>query len=425
MAQPAATARRARPAAALVALTVVLAALGSFATPVEAADLFPPGTTGYDRSFPACGLPPPDGPYAFAIIGATGGRAFTHNACLAEQHAVAAASGYQPALYMNLKSPIGSNADQALTGPRGTCQPADAECLAYNFGYKTAQHAVAYATSQQAIASSWWLDVETTSSWSADPATNAVLIGGAIDYLQAQGVVVGIYSAQNQWAQIAGDYRPGLPVWLSAALDAATAPTYCPRTFGGGEVVLVQYFVGEHDLNYACTAADRIAVILSAPLGPAGSAAVVDTTGDCLNVRPQPGFTAGSSACLATGTQVTVIGEAATADGYVWQRIFSLSVSGWVAGTFLRAGTAGTVLTETATLSPPPASRGVNAASWSGGSLTDLVAQAPGATSVWVFEGGRPHGYIVGAPPFANVAFGTLYPSGVLPAKTIVFVVQV
>src|ERR1044072_359894 len=82
---------------------VLLLAVG--AQRAEAVGLFPAGTTGYDVSWPSCNLAPPAGPFSFLVIGATGGRAFTHNPCLAAEAAWAARTGIAPALYINMKSP--------------------------------------------------------------------------------------------------------------------------------------------------------------------------------------------------------------------------------------------------------------------------------------------------------------------------------
>jgi hypothetical protein len=320
---------------AMLLIALVLASL-AISTTAIAAEIFPPGTTGYDLSWPQCSVSAPAKPLTFVIIGATGGKAFTHNPCLAGQYAWAAASGRQPSLYMNLKSPVGSSAEEALSGPKGVCRPDDQACQAYNFGYKTAQDAVAYATSLHASAASWWLDVETTSSWSGDTAMNAVVIGAAIDFLKAQGATVGIYSSQSQWGEIAGSYRPGLPVWVSAAPSPAAAPSYCSRAFGGGQVLLVQYMSGIDDVNYACTTADWLAAVESVPLGSSGSRATVAIDSDCLNVRAQAGFAGSASTCLAAGTQVTLLDGSVLADGYRWQLVSLGSITGWVASNYLR-----------------------------------------------------------------------------------------
>ena len=418
----------------LAAVLIVAALAWSVAPGVaRAADLFPPGTTGYDRSWPDCTAPLPP-PHRFGIVGVTGGKAFNENPCLAEEFAWAAASGHQPSLYMNLKSPVGTNADEALSGPRGVCRPGDEACRAYNFGYKAAQHALAYAASQQATgAASWWLDIETMSSWSADTAMNAIVIGAAIDSLRAQGQTVGIYSSQSQWVEIAGAYAPGGPIWVSAAPDAAAAPGYCTHTFGGGEVLLVQYIVGIYDANYACTAQDRAALVDAAPVGPPGSRAVIAAGGDCLNVRGEAGFTGAATVCLASGTEVTILEGSAVRDGYRWQRIASIAapgsahpvpLTGWVAATYLRALGTGTASPSPAP-APTPAGRfaaapifgpgGQALAVFDGGSVDQLeaAAHATGATGIWAQD---PRGsyqlLIVHGPAFANAAFRATFSAG-------------
>ncbi len=391
--------------------------LFAFTGTALAADLFPPGTTGYDLSFPECDIARPPLPFSFAIVGATGGKAFNHNPCLSSEYTWALLSGRQPALYMNLKSPVGTSADQALTGPRGTCQPNDQACLAYNFGYKAAQDALAYATSQRVTASSWWLDIETMSSWSTDTSMNAIVIGAAIDYLKAQGATVGIYSTPSQWAEIAGNYTPGLPVWVTTAPSAALAPTFCPRGFAGGQVQLVQYIVGQYDGNYACTAADRTAVIPSPVLGPPGSLATIASDGDCLNLRAQPGLTGAPRTCLAAGSQVTVLDGSSVSDGFRWQLVSASGTTGWVASNYLHAGA----------VTPPPPAQGTFAAApvfgpsgqalvvYNGGTIDQLEAAAStiGATGIWAQDpGGTYRLLIVRGPAFANAAFRSAFPTG-------------
>jgi hypothetical protein len=409
-------------------VSVVLASFFSYSTRVSAAEVFPEGSTGHDVSFPQCSVALPRMPYAFGIVGVTGGKPFNHNPCLGSQYAWAAQSGRQPSLYMNLKSPVGTNAEEALTGPAGNCAPADQACLAHNFGYKAAQHAVTYARLQNAIAASWWLDIETMNTWSGDTAMNAIVIGSAIEFLKTQGVPVGIYSAPDQWRQIAGTYSPGLPVWIAMAPSASTAPTYCSRSFAGGEVQLVQYIVGGFDMNYVCRPADRL-IGSTGPVGPAGSTAVVASDGDCLNVRTAPGLSAIVTTCLPNGAHVTLMQGTAQADGYRWQQISSGTVSGWVADRYLQAVALGPTTPPVAipvvatpppaptqperpfgAVLPPPGSFGL--AVWSGlsGTTAEEAAAFLGATpgnAIYVAdstgEGFLAH--VVGAPAVVNSPF--------------------
>ena len=410
-------------------LTLSVASSGT----AHAADLFPAGSTGYDISFPQCSGPLPAKPYAFGIVGATGGRAFTTNPCFATQYAWAAQGAAPPGVYVNLKSPIGSNADEALTGPAGTCVPTNQTCLGYNFGYKTAQHAVTFVRAQNVTPSSWWLDIETMSSWSTDTKMNAVVIGAATDYLRTQGMTVGIYSNPGQWIEIAGTYSPGLPMWIAMAPNAATAPVWCSKPFAGGEIHLVQYIVGGFDNNYVCRAQDRIPPppVPATPVGPVGSAATIAADGDCLNVRAQAGLTATSNGCLASGTRVTLLEGALIADGMAWQRVSAGAVSGWAAAQFLRAGEPTPTSTPVPTPTPTPTPTGTFAgtpvfsatgqalAVFHGGTVDQLesASMAIGATGIWAQESnGTYQLLIVRGPVFANAPFRSAFPTGFLGA---------
>ncbi len=414
----------------LVLLVSLLTLFAASSGTAHAVDLFPAGSTGYDISFPQCNGPMPAKPFPFGIVGATGGKAFTTNPCFAPQWAWALQGGAPPAVYFNLKSPIGTNADEALTGPAGICRPDDQTCQAYNFGYKTAQHAVAFTRAQNATASSWWLDIETMSSWSTDTKMNAVVIGAAIDYLRTQGIAIGIYSNPSQWLEIAGTYSPGLPMWIAIAPNAASAPTWCSKPFAGGEIHLVQYIAGGFDNNYVCRPPDRIPPppMPATPVGPVGSAATIAAEGDCLNLRAQAGLTSTSHTCLATGTRVTLLEGALTVDGMRWQRVSSGALSGWVAAQFLRTGeptATPTVIVPTPTPTPTPTGTfagtpvfsptGQAFAVFHGGTIDQLesASMSIGATGIWAQEpGGTYQLLIVRGPAFANAPFRSAFPKG-------------
>jgi hypothetical protein len=212
------------------------------------------GTAGYDISWPQCDLVYPTTLYDFGIVGVTGGRPYTRNACLASEYSWAMEGiSTAPALYMNLDAPSGPSLTYGETGPIVGCASGDTTCQAYNYGYGAAQAAVAYAHSQSAQATTWWLDIEMDDAWTSDTALNYHIIQGAIAYLKALRLSVGIYSTPYQWAQIAGNNRPGLPVWVAGAPTNNPA-AYCSsgHGFGGGPIWLVQYADGQYDGDYAC-----------------------------------------------------------------------------------------------------------------------------------------------------------------------------
>jgi hypothetical protein len=255
-------------------LVATLATLIALTSSGSAASPYPAGGTGYDVSWPQCNMTLPAPPYAFGIVGVTGGRAFTHNACLKDQYTWAKAQGGPTAVYINMKYPSGTTIGERDTGPAGTCAKTDVHCQAYNYGYKTAKDAVDYAKTQ-GVASplTWWLDIETESTWSNDKAMNAVVISAAIDFLKSVQAPIGIYSTAYQWSLIAGDYKPALPNWVGGASDLADARARCATgAFGGGEVQLVQYMGATYAQDYACTAAD-----LTATPTPTASATVTAT----------------------------------------------------------------------------------------------------------------------------------------------------
>ena len=202
-------------------------------------DPYAAGTTGYDISWPQCGHSYPPAPVALGIVGANGGKAFTHNPCLASQ---AAWAGQPAAIYINLNSPPTGSPD-AQSGPAGACAPTDTGCMAYNYGYNAAVDTFGYATASGASSGVWWLDVETANTWDPNTANNDLTIKGALDALTTEGVIAGIYSTGRQFSIIAGAYAPATPVWRATGGDFSDASTACGPGggFGGGTVWLAQY----------------------------------------------------------------------------------------------------------------------------------------------------------------------------------------
>jgi hypothetical protein len=215
-------------------------------------DPYQPGTEGSDVSFPQCGASLPSGPGAFAVVGVNGGRAFTHNPCLASE---AAWAGSVLTLYMNVNAPP-AGSSEGLAGPAGQCQGNDTGCMAYNYGYNDAVDAFAYARAAGAQTGTWWLDVETTNAWDPNTDNNDRTIQGALDALGAEGVQAGIYSTHYQWGIIAGSYAPRTPIWVATGSDFATATAYCAPShgFGGGTIWLTQYGSPDAaiDQDHAC-----------------------------------------------------------------------------------------------------------------------------------------------------------------------------
>jgi hypothetical protein len=198
------------------------------------------GPHGTDISYPQCERDLPVDRH-FAIVGVNGGRPFTPNPCLAKQWQWADAHG-AAAVYVNVAN--GGSFDD--TG-------------SYVFGLQTIDYALQYARSQGVADLPFvWLDVETLNRWNkTNTIVNAHVIRGAIDRLHQNGIAAGVYSTAYQWSRIAGDYRPGVPVWYATgANDGARAPEKCDQrwSFTGGPVYLVQYVFGNLDRNVTCAA---------------------------------------------------------------------------------------------------------------------------------------------------------------------------
>jgi hypothetical protein len=234
-----------------------LVAVLGMTTTVLAAGVYSSGTSGNDVSYPQCSSSTSSFPRnSFGIVGVTGGRAFTDNACLATEFPWASTLSSTPAsLTMNLNSPIGSTASSGMTGPYGTCAKKDKLCQAENYGYNAAQAADTYARQQGASALEWWLDIETGNSWSSSFTLNQGTINGAAFFFTSNRMAVGIYSTPSMWKSITGGYQNAqLPVWL--ATTATTPSTFCSLSysFTGGQVYLVQYAnaLVSVDSDYAC-----------------------------------------------------------------------------------------------------------------------------------------------------------------------------
>jgi hypothetical protein len=264
---------------------------------------YPSGSFGYDINWPQCKRPnlprtvtlpgPPSYPagtadYTIAIVGVDGWAVGAPNPCLGAEVEWAAEAqrtgGATYNLYMFLNSPSSSDTiDQQ--GPAGTCAEfsgtKQATCLAYNYGYNSAQMAMGYATSQGASSPVWWLDIENDLCgsgsgryWSCNQALNSLTIQGSIDYLHSQGRTVGIYSTSVQWQAITGGYVPSgpqVPIWVAGAYwtsppfpssygyrPPATLAPFCGTkyAFAGGKTWLLQETPGPNnypfDPDYAC-----------------------------------------------------------------------------------------------------------------------------------------------------------------------------
>lgn len=235
-------------------VSAVLLALVAIPRPAFAAEELLPEGVGYDISWPDCRRSEPTPPLGTAIIGVTGGRAFSHNPCFPDQYRRAVERGDAPLFYVNADFVAAAAATRGRSGPRGTCDARDTLCQAYNYGYNTLADADGYARSIGATARMWWIDVETANHWSRDTSVNAQVLQGAIDYVRSRGLPVGVYSIAPMWRRIAGGFAPGVPNWVAETDRSVPTLSYCsPRyAFGGGSVWMVQHWDGVRDADYVC-----------------------------------------------------------------------------------------------------------------------------------------------------------------------------
>lgn len=281
----------------LLALAALVAVRG--ALPVAAAAPSG-GTSGADISWPQCGAPFPSGA-SFGVVGVNDGRAWSTNPCLASEYAWARGLSRTPDLYMNTANPAPQSSH--YWPESGTRDPAlcidatsttDPGC-AYDYGWHTAADALARATAAlgAAPAGRWWLDVETGNTWNGDASSNAADLQGSIDYLVAEGApAVGVYSTEQQWAEITGGYASGtaaayasawapefaspsgigaVPSWVAGA-GPAGAPGLCADSFTGTTTAMVQYIAGGFDADAACAAVPALPPASLSPPPPAATA---------------------------------------------------------------------------------------------------------------------------------------------------------
>ena len=224
---------------------------------------------GSDISWPQCGLSYPSGA-TFGIVGVDHGRPFDPdnqygpNTCLASEYAWARTNtttkrgdlyintGYDPT-YAAID---GRHTTQdCATGSQSIAGTLDQQA-AWGVGCSEAQRDIAYATSQSATSPvAWWLDVETSNSWSSsDLSLNRYTIQGIVDALRPQGRPIGVYSTSFQWSAITGGFQLQVDAnWVATgqrSLKRARAACSA-QGFTGAPVWLVQY-VTSIDNDYAC-----------------------------------------------------------------------------------------------------------------------------------------------------------------------------
>jgi hypothetical protein len=214
-----------------------------------------PVAGGFDISWPQCPAGFPVRP-KFGIVGASDGLAYSDNPCLAAEYLWAKRPRRAAAFYINTADPGAQSSHWTAPGPKPCGGSSDDAGCAYNYGFNAAAHAFAYANAQTGAAGrlAWWLDIETSNTWSANTAANNADIQGMLDYFHQQVVTAGIYSTGFQWSVIAGGAAFAVPDWVAGAASKAQALSWCSpsHSFTGGPVAMVQYPNGAFDGDVAC-----------------------------------------------------------------------------------------------------------------------------------------------------------------------------
>jgi hypothetical protein len=207
------------------------------------------GSIGADVGYPNCKTKLTN--QSFGIVGVTGGLVYSHNNCLAGE----ARKFSNLSLYVN--TGLNTSASSAYyTQAQAGCN-GDVNCAAYNYGYNAALDAISYAQNQGAASDRWWLDVETSNSWSASTDQNQQSLQGEYDALLAHGAaMVGVYSTTAQWQDITGGWQNSWANWGATTWTTAKqAQTYCTgHQFTGGPSLLMQYKAhkSKFDQDIAC-----------------------------------------------------------------------------------------------------------------------------------------------------------------------------
>ncbi len=230
------------------------------------------GAVGFDVSNFQCGLSAPPTTGTFVMVEVNGWPFSSSNTCMAKEAAWAQGS-YQLYTFMGLPIVNGSwgttPSSQYMNGPHGSSTLAD---QAYNYGYNDAAYALAQANAASVSSPIWWIDVEgATSYWSSDPALNTAAIQGAVDYLNQQGIIAGIYSGHaTMYAQITTGTTSGggatilgpgggpIPLWFYSADGVAACTSLYSSTgalnpFAGGIPWYIQTaFMSNYDADVSC-----------------------------------------------------------------------------------------------------------------------------------------------------------------------------
>ncbi len=209
---------------------------------------YPPGSTGYDVSWPQCqarGSTVTKTLPEYADLCRGGCERRDHRRF--QQLLLVRGGVGRPGVVGLHHPPTGANKRPygvGDVGPKSSCAATDQQCAAYDWGYNYAEADLAFVGGQGVQPRIWWLDVETAEGWATSAAAqpaNAAVVQGALDALTAAGKKAGIYCTWYQWGQITGSYVPPapVPIWVAGATSLSngyySAQSYCQRALSAGD----------------------------------------------------------------------------------------------------------------------------------------------------------------------------------------------
>jgi hypothetical protein len=352
------------------AVTAALLTVATATLAIAASTPLPASSTGYDISWPQCNSVFPPSP-GFAVVGVNDGAPFSVNKCLDQELRWAqGATNPVPAFYLNTGNggPIGNGDWPSTQHSPKVCRGANSVPCAYDYGWNAGVASYADVVQAEnldgvaspnvaAIASPWWLDVETGNAWetkagsygpsAASAANDAAMLDGEVAYLQSAHVSsIGFYSTSSMWKGITGGSvtaLSALPVWIPGAGDIVQAQANCTLpSFTGGRVALIQYPSRGYDGDYVCGLLNipiTVPVTVSATSTYSDQLAVSNNDGPVNFVQSvgAPSLVVSATGLLTTSGQLapgTYVASGTTADAHGNAGTFTVTL---IVGTIFQA----------------------------------------------------------------------------------------
>lgn len=218
---------------------------------------------GIDVSFPQCGTSLPTA--GFAVVGVNHGVGRTDNECLGAQLQFAASTpgtGHAKVdVYVNAQNPAPGAAatwpkddvtfdGHRMRSPYGHCSGGATRACSWIYGASIARDDVARVarTGYRGAIGRWWIDVESSNSWSSTSTTrNRAAIEGMVAAFAQTKRASGLYSSVGEFHDIVGTVPSSsslsaLPSWIAAGTTRGSAERLCSHVaLTKGRLTLTQW----------------------------------------------------------------------------------------------------------------------------------------------------------------------------------------